>query len=147
MKNLIKASLLFFSIFLIFSACKKDEEIDPRDPFIGSWKGTQRMIVADLQFDESVTFVQTISKDPEYSNKIRLGSPGTDEYLTAKVVGNAYTYDQSSFTYNQDGYTYTFIQNGGGSINGSVINESGTVTINVAGQQFNGTWSAILNKQ
>jgi hypothetical protein len=147
MKNVLKATLLSLSLLILLSACKKEEEIDPRDQFVGTWKGTQRMIVLDLQFDQSDTFTQIITKDPDYPNKIKLGFPDTDESYSAKVVGNAYTYDESSFTYNQDGYTYTFIQNGGGSINGSVITEGGTVKINVAGQQFSGTWEATLNKQ
>ena len=147
MKSFFKTSLLLGVILLIVVSCKKDEEVDSRDAFIGTWKGTQREIIAELEFDESSTFTQIISKDPEYSNKIRLGWPGSDEFFSARVNGNAYTYDEITWTINQDGYTYTFVQNGGGSINGSVIKEGGTLQVNVGGQQFRGTWEATLNKQ
>jgi hypothetical protein len=147
MKNFFKTSLFFCVILLTLVSCKKDKEVDPRDAFVGTWKGTQREIVAELEVDESSTFTQIISKDPEYSNKIRLGWPNSDEYFSAKVNGNAYTYDEIIWTINQDGYTYNFVQNGGGSINGSVITEGGTLQVNVVGQQFRGTWQATLNKQ
>lgn len=132
----------------LFSSCAK-EEIDERDKFIGTWKGTNTIVVNSLDFNESTTEQFTIQKKSGTTNQIEFIYPEEDNApkIVATVNGNSYTYDEFLVTENQDNTTITLVINGGGQINGSVISETGTITMNVMGESYSGIWNSTMNKQ
>lgn len=146
----MKKLIFVFAVLSIavFNSCTK-EEIDARDKFVGTWQGTSTAIVSDLDLNNSNVNVMEITKKNNSSNEIEITTIGEDTTITqiATVNNNAYTYDQFTYSQNSNGITANITTNGGGSINGSVIQESGTLVFNMNGQAYNGTWSSIMNKQ
>lgn len=132
-----------------FTQCKKDDASgsDQRDKFVGTWKGTSTMVIPDLMLNQSESVTYNISKSTVNSNQIIITSPGSSEQLKANVNGNVYTYDDFTYTETDQGMTVVITFKGGGSINGNLINEQGTLKLSVNGMTYNGTWSSTLNKQ
>lgn len=133
--------LLFLSITF---ACSKKETPppDPRDAFIGNYKGTLTLRVPALSSNQT----SQISSYP-----ITKVSSSTNQVLvndrTATVNGNSYTYNQFSGAVNTTAGTVVAIFNGNGTLNGTNLNESGTFTMVVQGVSYSGTWSTSLVKQ
>ena len=132
----------------VFNSCTKDE-IDARDKFVGTWQGTSTAIVSDLDLNQVSASQFSISKKSNSNNEIEITTTSEDTTITqiATVNDNAYTYEQFTYSQNSNGITANITTNGGGYINGSVIQESGTLVFNMNGQAYNGTWSSIMNKQ
>ena len=127
-----------------FSSCKKDTPVvDVRDKFVGTWNGTQNITIPDLSINSSDFYSEVYSKSTSNTNQIIINSD-----QTASVNGNSYTYNQFTETTTDPTYgTIVFIFNGIGTINGTNIIESGTVSTIIQGQSYNGTWSGNLVKQ
>ena len=144
MKKILTATLLFAGILFI-SSCKKDTPAatDARDKFVGTWAGTQRILIPGLGVDYSDNVSEPFTKSSSNSNQIII-----DGTQTANVNGNSYTYDQFTITDTDPTLgTIVMIVNGTGTINGSNIIESGTLSTVIQGQTYNGTWSGNLVKQ
>jgi hypothetical protein len=136
----------FLAIFTILSSCKKEEDVDPRLAFVGSWAGTQTIAITSLGLSDSFNFNQTISLSADDNKKILLTSDG--EILKATVSGSSYTYDKYSYTSDDgSGNTMTIEMQGTGTISGNKINETGTVKLYYLGGEYPGTWSSTLTKQ
>jgi hypothetical protein len=141
----LKSYLLMFPFLaIVFTACEKE---DQRDQYVGTWKGTQTTVITSLNINESQAVTQSITKSTSNTNQILFSSPGITEIAIANVNANAYTYEDYIYTQTSNGITMVITMTGGGSINGSVITEQGTITISANGDTFSGSWSAILNKQ
>lgn len=141
-KNLFALLLL---VGVVLSSCSKDTPAvtDARDKFVGTWSGTQRIIIPDLGLDNSDNVSEVHTKSTSNSNQIII-----DGSQTANVNGNSYTYNQFTVTENDPTLgTIMLIFNGNGTINGSNIIESGTLSTVIQGQTYNGTWSSNLVKQ
>lgn len=135
--NYLLALLLFA---FLSTSCEKEDK-DERDKFVGTWKGTLTMKIPALDFEETQSANYEIEKVEGTEDKLNVG--GQDAF----VNGNSYTYEDFSETMNSDGTTMTMEFTGGGSLDGSVITESGSVTIYAYGDQVSGSWSSTLNKQ
>jgi len=144
MKKVLFISLL--AIFTVLSSCKKDEDIDARLAFVGTWAGTQTIAIPSLSLSESFDLSFAISLSADDNKKILLTADG--EILKATVSGSTYTYDKYSYTSDDgNGNTMTVEMQGSGTLAGNKINESGTVRIYYLGAEFPGTWSSTLTKQ
>jgi hypothetical protein len=131
---------------LMFSSCKKDDPVtpavDPRDKFVGSWSGNFSISIPNLSISESGQTVVSISKSGSNSSQIIVDGN------SANVNGNSYSYNQFTETINDpDLGDIVLLINGIGTLNGSNLNESGTVSTVIQGTTFNGTWSTSLVKQ
>ena len=140
----MKKNLLFLLLVLgvTFSSCKKDTPVvtDNRDKFVGTWNGTININIPDLLINSSENISEDYTKSSSNSNQIVI-----DASQTANVNGNSYTYNEFTETIDDPTYgTIVFIFNGTGTINGSNIIESGTVSTVIQGQTYNGTWSSNL---
>ncbi len=144
MKKVLFISVL--AIFTVLSSCKKDEDIDARLAFVGTWAGTQTIAIPSLSLSESFDLSFAISLSADDNKKILLTADG--EILKATVSGSTYTYDKYSYTSDDgNGNTMTVEMQGSGTLAGNKINESGTVRIYYLGAEFPGTWSSTLTKQ
>lgn len=148
----MKKNMLFLILFagsaLLFS-CKKDSPAtstatDARDKFVGTWSGSHNERVPDLSIDETSQSSFTIVKHPINSNQIII-----DDTQIANVNGNSYTYVQFNITETDPstGLDILATYNGTGTLNGTNLVESGTMSILSVGTTFNGTWSSNLVKQ
>lgn len=137
-----KQNLLIALIMLFFlsTSCEKEDK-DERDKFVGTWKGTFTTKIPEMDYENTQAVEYEIEKVEGTEDKLIVG--GQDAF----VNGNTYTYEDFTETQNSDGTTMTMEVTGGGSLEGSVISESGTLTINAYGEQLNGSWSSTLNKQ
>ncbi len=145
MKNL-STFLVALLCVTLFNSCKK-EATDTRPQFIGTWNGTNSMIVSALNSNSSNAVSITIADGTGNSNQIVLSQAGSTVARTAVVNGNSYKYDEYSGTTSLGDLSISMKLNGTGTLNGNVISESGTVVITVAGVDYSGTWSSTLNKQ
>jgi hypothetical protein len=144
MKKLLFISIL--AIFAVLSSCKKDEDVDARLAFVGTWAGTQTLAIPSLTLSETFDVNFAISVSSDDSKKILLTSDG--EILKATVSGSTYTYDKYTYTTDDgSGNTMTVEMQGTGTISGNKINETGTVRLYYMGAEFPGTWSSSLTKQ
>ncbi|MCF8332663.1 MAG: hypothetical protein K9I47_00820 [Bacteroidales bacterium] len=128
-------------IALLSTSCDDGDDKDERDKFIGTWKGTRNLKVPEWDYEESNSVTYEIEKNPGTEDGIIVA--GAEAY----VNGNSYTYEDFTQTESSDGTTITIEFSGGGSIDGSVIDETGTVVFYAEGEEFNGSWSSTLNKQ
>jgi len=151
-----KFNFLFGAMLLlaIVGSCKKDEAVDERDKFVGTWKGTTTTSVPDLSINDTKPITLTISKNKINPKQLDI-TDGEDSY-TAIVNGNTYTYNDFTWTgtielEDEEGNPYTvtasYKMTGTGSINGSSITESGTIRLFVVGEEYPGAWSRTLVKQ
>lgn len=142
-KNLLALLLI---VGVVFSSCKKEDPVTPtdaRDKFVGTWNGTQTIVISGLGINSSDAVSETHAKSSTNANQIII-----DGSLIANVNGNSYTYNQFTETITDPTLgTVVFIFNGTGTINGTNIVETGTVSTIVQGQSYNGTWSTNLVKQ
>lgn len=142
MKRFLIALVL---ISLVFTSCKKDDETDPRDQFIGSYSTTMVINVSGIDYYDTYTGTNEISKSSESGRIIITDDNGTEFY--AKVTGNNYVYDKFTNTISLDGETFTEELTGTGTINGNIINESGVYKLYYQGEEFTGTWTCTLIKK
>jgi len=138
-------TLLFLSI-MVLSSCEK-EPTDERDKFVGTWKGTENLTIPSLSLSLSDQVTYIILKSDSDTKQIIFLDEGAASDMTANVNGNAYTYDEYTETGTYEGETVSLKLNGGGSINGNVITELGTLIFYILGEEYPGTWSSTLNKQ
>lgn len=143
----MKWKSFFPSIFLvsILFACSKKESTppDPRDAFVGNYKGTLNLRITSLNANQTSQITSyPISKVTSSTNQITVNGD-----RTATVNGNSYTLSQFSGAVNTTAGTVVAFFNGTGTLNGSNLTESGTFTMVVQGNNINGTWSTNLVKQ
>jgi|WetSurMetagenome_2_1015567.scaffolds.fasta_scaffold337275_2 hypothetical protein len=139
-KILSKAILYVLLLSVIsLNSCKK-ESSDQRDKFVGTWTGNLYFSRIGQEF--SVT--EIISKSATNSAQIIFTEQGSSSApLIATINGDSYIYQNYTTSIGVSG-NYA----GGGSINGNVLTESGTITSDGSPFQGNlGTWGRILNKQ
>lgn len=136
---------LLFAVLLINVSCKKEEK-DPRDQFVGTYSLTQTTSVPSLEYSNVSSGTNIITKSSTDPNKILI-SDGSGDIQTAIVNGNSYTYDKYTVIYNDGEVTGTVEVTGEGTINGNVINETGTCVYSFYGNSYPGTWTCVLTKQ
>lgn len=130
---------------VLLSSCKKDEaEKDSRDQFVGTYTGTQIVIVPELEMSDSFTGTMSITKSNEAS-KILINDGSVTQ--KAYVTGSKYEYEKFSQTETVEGTTITMELTGSGTLANGVLTESGIVTYYFLGKSFVGTWSATFTKQ
>jgi len=140
-----KIALFFILLLVIGSSCKKDEEVDPRDQFVGSYTVQSIVNVPTLGIVNSSTGTCTISKVSD-GNRIKITNiDGTTQY--ANVTGSNYVYEKYSETETIEGETATIEITGNGSISGNILTESGMITIYIIGESYTGIWSGTMVKQ
>jgi hypothetical protein len=143
-KNVLFLSVALLSIF--FVSCKKDDApVDARDKFVGRWFGNITVAIPAAGVNETDTLTHIISKNPANANQIII-----DSVQFATVNGDSFTYLPyiQTDTDPTTGLTTTVTLNGSGSItNGVNMTQTGTISINAAGVNLNGTFSSNLTKQ
>ena len=143
----MRKSLLFFSVIMVLiTSCKKDEEekVDDRDQFVGTYSGSQTLIIPALEMTETVEGIITITKSSEASKIIITDDT---EIRKAYVTGNKYVYEKYSYTENVEGTTITLELTGTGTFKDGQITESGAATVSMMGMSFPGTWTSTFSKQ
>ncbi len=142
-KSLFIAAL---AIMTVLSSCKKDEEVDQRNAFIGTWAGSQTTLIPSLDMTDVTDYNQSITLSSEDVKKILITSGG--EIQKASVSGSTYTYDKYSYTTDDGaGNTMSIEMLGSGTISGNKIIETGTLKLYYLGATYPGTWSGSLTKQ
>jgi hypothetical protein len=128
-------------LLLVFQSCEKKEK-DPRDKFVGTWKGLYTVKIDLLNISESDSVTVEIAKDTANPNQILIDDQ------EAVVTGDAYTYKEIT-----DGDIDPVLGpvivtlNGSGTLLGSTISETGQLKIKTATLNIAGTWSQNLKKQ
>jgi len=134
--------------FLLVSStisCNKKAN-DERNQFIGTWTGTINSVVPGLDSNTTKAESLIITKGNK-NNQILLSQTGSTIIPTANVSGNTYTYVEYTSSSTSQNITVSMTIDGTGTLNGNIINESGTLTYVISGQSYPGTWTSILVKQ
>lgn len=151
MKNAKLFAAAFLAILLInFSSCKKSDNPDPRDQYVGSWNYTQ---------SGSFTFYQngqSVGTEPiNASGSFVISKSGAMDLLIGKerftVTGTHIAADPAAYVSTNNGLSLvgTGIDNGTLGVNLITVNSSLTGTwsnSNGATGNFSGTATAILTK-
>lgn len=125
----------------VFQSCEKKEK-DPRDKYVGTWRGLYTVKLDALGVNESDSVVVTIKKDTSNVNQILIDDQ------EAVVNGDTYTYKEISEAEIDPVLGPLIITvNGSGILNGTSITESGTIKVKTAGLNLTGTWSQNLKKK
>jgi hypothetical protein len=137
-------TLIFAALF--FVSCKKDDApttpVDARDKFVGTWIGTYRTQFPALSIDETTNDTTTIIKSTTNASQILVDD------LVANVNGNSYTYVQYTETFEDPTIgTVVYTMNGNGTLTGSNLVQSGTLSLVAQGTTYPGSWSSNLVKQ
>lgn len=147
MKQLIFLTLC--ATLTLFSACKKnDAEVDARDQFLGTWKGTLIPIIGqDVYAFERLLLIK---KTDNSSNKITLTDLNDKTEITGTVNGKTVTLDQwveKREDKNSSKYTFTY-SSGTGNVCGTSLAATGTLSLSIDGvDKGKGTWSCVWTKQ
>ena len=148
----IKISNIFLLLALttFLFACKKEDAkpatpaTDPRDAFVGTWKGNLLAIIDGETLSEQNTII--ISKNLSNSTKIVVNVDG--EPYGATVNSNTFTYDQYTTDIDDgDGGVIRSTISGTATINGSSLTENGSISIVSNNEPINGTWTRNSVKQ
>ena len=137
-----------FSLTILFSCNKASTTTDPRNQFVGTWKGTENFTISSL-LDSSFSTTKVITKSTTDSSQIIIvDSADVAAPQTATVNGNSYTYKNFTETTTMQGKIVTINLGGSGIINGNKLTESGTISTVVPGTSLSlgGTWSSSLSK-
>ena len=141
MKNILGVIGIILLVIIIHS-CDSDnnEAPDERDKFIGTWTG--KLYFSRIPQEFSVTI--TISKSTTDSKQIVIKEQLSSSAIrTATVSGNSYIYKTYVFSAAISG-NYS----GGGSLEGTVLRESGKITSEGSPIQGDlGEWGRMLEKQ
>lgn len=139
-----KTGILMLTILLFTVSCKKNDETDPRDQFIGNYTTNELFSLPDLNIYDSYSGTCIISKSAEADKIVITSEDGTT--MTAKVSGNAYVYDKYIDSVTENGITMITEVTGSGTINGIIIQEAGIYKISANGETYTGTWSNTMTK-
>jgi len=127
-------------------SCNKNAN-DDRNQFIGTWTGTINSVVPGLGSNTTKPETLIITKGNNKNNQIILTQTGGTGVPTANVSGNTYTYVEYTSSSTSQNITVSMTIDGTGTLNGNIINESGTLTYVISGQSYPGTWTSALVKQ
>ena len=106
MKRLLLFTILFTAILFLVAGCSKDDDVNPKADFTGTWKVTTESSVYlnsdGSSFRDEYITEDDVNTDPDYEVVI------TDEVIL--VEGESLTYDLSdnSFTFKLEGETMKF---------------------------------------
>lgn len=127
--------------FLVFQSCEKKEK-DPRDKYVGTWRGLYTVKVDALSVNESDSVTVIIEKDTANINQILI-----DDQV-AIVNGDTYTYKEVTEAEIDPILGPLIVTlNGSGILSGTSITETGTIIIKTAGLNLTGNWSQTLKKK
>ena len=135
---------IFFVLMVslaVLQSCEEKEK-DPRDKYVGTWRGLYTVKLDALGVNESDSVTVIIEKDTTNVNQILIDNQ------EATVNGDTYTYKEVSESDIDPvlGPLKVTI-NGAGTLNGTSITESGTIKLETAGLSFTGNWSQSLQKK
>jgi hypothetical protein len=143
MRKILMIALILSTV--IFS-CKKDKASDPRDRFVGTWKGNYTLDIQGLPpgFPNVLPTSIVISKSQSSSNEIEIRINNTliqNQVANAVISGNQYIYKPLTLA--------TLTLNGAGEISsdGKSISEEGTASGSLFEIPVSGTWTSALTKQ
>lgn len=131
----------FMLISIILFGCKKDTYKDPRDAFVGKWKGTVTVIIPSIGNNSQVTTTYIDKSSTEASYIV------FDNKNKAQVVGNECTLIPYTEYYTIDGVNSAVVFNGSGVLSGNNLNISGSVSVSLYGVWYDGTWTGNYVRQ
>lgn len=138
--------ITILALLAVISSCKKDETIDPRIAFVGTWAGSQSISITSLGLSDQADYAQTVSLSADDPKRILITSDG--QIQKATVNGSTYTYDKYSYTSDDgSGNTMTIEMQGSGTISGNKIIETGTLKLYYLGAEYPGNWTGTITKQ
>jgi hypothetical protein len=141
----MKYVLFTFLLFaVVLQGCKKDNEIDPRDQFVGIWNVSQTISISELGLLDNYTTTYSIKKDSRTKNGIIIYDEARN--ILATVDGNTFSckYSFGLWDGTNSGTQEIASQ---GVIRDKIIYETGTAQVNMYDKSSKGTWSAICNLQ
>jgi len=139
--------LIFISVIVLafLTGCKKEDETDPRDQFVGKFTVTQTISIPGIDYTDILSGTYTITKHSTDTKRIIINDGDMD--IIATVEGNTYSYDKFTIVFNDGTDSGSEEVTGEGVINGNKINETGTVLLSMYGESYAGTWTAVCNRQ
>ncbi len=118
-KSFMLAAVLL-SIATIFSACSKDEDVDARAAFAGTWRATETFVLDGVPFSDTYTFTITQSSGSERNILLTGFAAEPSETITASVDGNSFVIPQQTIISAGESVGVS----GSGSISGNTITYS-----------------------
>ncbi|TVQ13199.1 MAG: hypothetical protein EA361_09940 [Bacteroidetes bacterium] len=125
---------VLLSIATLFSACSKDESVDARAVFEGTWRATESFVFNGVPLSDTYTFTITKSSGSERNILLTGFAAEPSETITASVDGNSFVIPQQTIISEGESVGVS----GSGSINGNSITYSYNasfidISINVSG--------------
>ena len=135
-----------FSLIILCS-CKKESATDPRNQFVGTWRGTENFTISTLGLDSGFSTTKIITKSTTDSSQLNIVDSATmSTPQTATVKGNTYTYTSFTQTTTIQGNSVVITLGGTGTINGNNLTEAGNISVTISGIPLPGTWGSSLVK-
>jgi hypothetical protein len=116
-------SVLLMSIICVFTSCSKDEDVDIRDSYVGTYQGTERYTNGGTNYSNAVSV--NVVKSEVSSNKIIISSTffnASPEIVQAAVQNGEFS---GAFTSQINGISTTVTVTNG-QVNGNTISYSYT---------------------
>ena len=115
--------MLLIAVTFMFSSCKKDDEVDPREAVIGSYNITEAWSWAGSTYtaDGTLSYNMTITKSSQSTVKILVANL-RDKNLTFEADLNGNDFTILSQAQSIDGVTVTFTGSGKFTSTGSTFN-------------------------
>lgn len=126
--------VVMLGISAIFSACSKDDDVDAREQYVGTWRAVENFVFAGNTFTDNYTFSITKSSGSERNILLNGFAGEPSETITASVDGNTFIIPQQTIVSEGESVGVS----GSGSINGNTISFSYNAsfldfTVNVSG--------------
>jgi len=111
---------VLLGIVTLFSACSKDDEVDAREAFEGTWRATETFVFDGTPFSETYTFTITKSSGSERSILLTGFAAEPSETINASVDGSSFVIPQQTIISGGESVGIS----GSGSISGNTITYS-----------------------
>ncbi len=137
-KSFMLATVLL-GIVTIFSACSKDDDVDTRAAFEGTWRATETFVLEGVPFSDTYTFSITKSSGSERNILLTGFAAEPSETITASVDGDSFVIPQQTIISGGESVGVS----GSGSISGNTITYSYNASFVDISINVNGTASKL----
>ena len=147
----MKAKTQIIAVALLIGllmSCKKDEApVDVRDPYIGTWAGTQfTSIPSMLIFNQSDAVQLSITKGST-PTEIKVLDLTSNMQYTATINSKGHIYNDAFLSDNTSGTVFSERISGWGEFSGNTLIETGDIVFIIDANTYNGSWSRTLTRK
>lgn len=118
-KSFMLAAVLL-GVVTLFSACSKEDEVDAREAYEGTWRATESFVFDGVPFNDTYTFSITKSSGSERNILLTGFAAEPSETISASVDGNSFVIPQQTIISAGESVGVS----GSGSISGNTITYS-----------------------